>query len=394
MGRRANGEGTVTKRADGRWMARVAYSDPISGETRRATFYARSAAEVRAKLKEARDRLAADTPPTDATRTLGSWLSHWRATTLAASDRKPATRELYGNLCRVHLEGGELAALPLARLRPSDVEALLLALRARTKPGKPTADNPKPEPVRAVSDSTIRSVYTVLRLALDGAVRDGLLGRNPAALVKRPGVERREATHLDAAGVTGLLVAAEGSRYHGALTLIAGTGLRKGECLGLHWSDVDLDAATLTVRSTLARVGGQLVCSPPKTERSRRTVPLHPGLVALLKRHKVTQVEERLRAGDQWQGSGLVFTTELGGPVDPRNLLRVIEAAAKGSPGVGVHTLRHSAAVAWLEAGTHIKAVADLLGHSSIAITADVYGHTSDHSARAAIDSLGAALGL
>src|SRR6516165_34883 len=121
MGRRANGEGTVTKRADGRWMARVAYSDPISGETRRATFYARSAAEVRAKLKEARDRLAADTPPTDATRTLGSWLSHWRATTLAASDRKPATRELYGNLCRVHLEGGELAALPLARLRPSDV---------------------------------------------------------------------------------------------------------------------------------------------------------------------------------------------------------------------------------------------------------------------------------
>ena len=76
-----------------------------------------------------------------------------------------------------------------------------------------------------------------------------------------------------------------------------------------------------------------------------------------------------MRAGDQWTDSGLVFTTEFGGPVDPRNLLRVMESAAKtaGVDGVGIHTLRHSAAVGWLEAGVHIKAVADLLGHSSVA---------------------------
>lgn len=76
----------------------------------------------------------------------------------------------------------------------------------------------------------------------------------------------------------------------------------------------------------------------------------------------------------------------MGGPVDPRNLLRVVEVAAKaaGIDGVGVHTLRHSAAVGWLEAGVHIKAVADLLGHSSISVTGDVYGHTSDDTARAA----------
>jgi integrase len=82
--------------------------------------------------------------------------------------------------------------------------------------------------------------------------------------------------------------------------------------------------------------------------------------------------------------------------VDPRNLLRVLEGAAQtaGVPGVGVHTLRHSAAVAWLEAGVHIKAVADLLGHSSVAITGDVYGHTSDDTARAAVDHLAGWLGL
>jgi integrase len=91
-----------------------------------------------------------------------------------------------------------------------------------------------------------------------------------------------------------------------------------------------------------------------------------------------------------------VFTTEFGGPVDPRNVLRTIEIAAgkAGVEGVGVHTLRHSAAVAWLEAGVHIKAVADLLGHSSIAITGDIYGHTSDATTRAAIDELTKALGI
>ena len=91
-----------------------------------------------------------------------------------------------------------------------------------------------------------------------------------------------------------------------------------------------------------------------------------------------------------------MFTTELGGPVDPRNLLRMAEAAASsaGVEGVGVHTLRHSAAVGWLEAGVHIKAVADLPGHSSIAITGDVYGHTSDDTARAAVEGWSGVLGL
>jgi integrase len=95
------------------------------------------------------------------------------------------------------------------------------------------------------------------------------------------------------------------------------------------------------------------VFSEPKTDRSRRTVPLSPAVVAMLRKHRTEQKAERLRAGNQWQETGLVFTTELGRPVDPRNFLRVVEDAAKsaGVEGVGVHTLRHSAAVGWLEAG-------------------------------------------
>jgi integrase len=112
----------------------------------------------------------------------------------------------------------------LDKLKPSYVEALVLTMRAKTKP----APEEGGEPVRALSDSTIRQTYTVLRAGLDGAVRDGLLARNPAALVKRPGVERREARHLDADAVAAVLRAAEASRYHAALELIASTGLRKG----------------------------------------------------------------------------------------------------------------------------------------------------------------------
>jgi integrase len=172
------------------------------------------------------------------------------------------------------------------------------------------------------------------------------------------------ARHLDDADVTAVLRAAEASRYHPVLVLMAATGLRKGEALALRWDRVDLEAGTIKVAATIARINHKLVVSEPKTDRSRRTVPLPPAVVAMLRKHRTEQKAERLRAANQWTDSGLVFTTEFGAPVDPRNLLRVIESAAKtaGVAGVGVHTLRHSAAVGWLHharaAGAEIFATA------------------------------------
>ncbi len=162
------------------------------------------------------------------------------------------------------------------------------------------------------------------------------------------------------------------------------------------WEHINFKDGALKVAATLSRVGDRLLITEPKSPRSQRTVPLSPAIVALLKSQRAAQAAERLHAGNQWTDSGLVFTTEFGTPVDPRNVLRTIEQAAAraGIADVGVHTLRHSAAVAWLEAGVHIKAVADLLGHSSISITGDIYGHTSDATTRAAIDGLTNELGL
>lgn len=377
--RRANHEGNIRRRADGSWEARMTYVDPDTGQTRRASFYGPTAKVVREKMRAARERTAAGAPVRDATRTVAEWLAHWRATTLAVSDRKESTRELYTNLSRKHLEPAPFGAITLDRLRPTDIEALILTLKGR-----------------GLADSSVRSIYTVLRAALDGAVRDKLLARNPAAVVKRPGIERDEAKHVNEVDATALLHAAEGLRYRPVLVLIAATGLRRGEALALRWDHVNLDDKTLKVEATLGRVGGQLVSSAPKTKRSRRTVPISPAIVTLLKAQKAQQAADRLQAGNQWTDTGLVFTTELGTPVDPRNILRTVQTAASkaGIGRIGVHTLRHSAAVGWLESGVHIKAVADLLGHSSIAVTGDTYGHTSDQAARAAIEGRSGALGL
>jgi len=379
MSKRASGEGSVRQRPNGLWEARLSYIDATSGRRRSASFYAATTEEVRDKLDEARDRIKAEAPARDSSTRLADWIEHWSATALEASSRKESTKTLYRTLARKHLSPAPFGATRLDKLRKSHIDGLVVALRKR-----------------GLSDGSVRQVYTVLRAILDDAKLDRLVSDNAAAKTPRPRVAHKEARYLDGAQVAAVLNAADGLRYRPTLVLIAATGLRKGEALALRWSDINFAGASLRVAATLSRVGAELVITEPKTARSRRTVPLSPAIVALLITQRVTQAAERLHAGDQWTDMGLVFATEFGGPVDPRNLLRAVQiAAAKaGIDNVGVHTLRHSAAVAWLEAGVHIKAVADLLGHSSIAITGDIYGHTSDATTRAAIDGLTSTLGL
>jgi len=284
---------------------------------------------------------------------------------------------LYAGLARTHLVPPPFGATRLDRLRPSDVEALLLAKRRAGR-----------------AASTVRSVHQVLRVALDAAVRDGLLARNPAAAVSRPVDQRREAVFLSPAEAGTLLRALDGDRLRPLFLLLLGTGLRRGEALALRWPDVDLDGATVRVRGTLSRVGGALVVTEPKTA-ARRSVPLPGRVVEELRAHRRAQVEERLAAGTLWRDTGHVFATCWGTPVEPRNALRSLQRAAEraGLPGVGVHTLRHKAASTLLTAGAGMKTVQELLGHASFAITADVYGHVAPETRREAADRLAAALG-
>jgi integrase len=168
------------------------------------------------------------------------------------------------------------------------------------------------------------------------------------------------------------------------------TGLRRGEALGLHWSDVDLDAGLVRVRRTLARTFQGLRLDEPETDKSRRTVPLPRSAVETLETHRTRQLEERRTAAGAWQEHGLVFTTEIGTPLEPRNVLRRFEVLAgrAGLRGVTLHTLRHSAASFLLAAGTHTKVVQEHPDHSSYAITADIYLHVGPAQQREAADRL------
>ena len=156
------------------------------------------------------------------------------------------------------------------------------------------------------------------------------------------------------------------------------TGLRPGELLGLRWSDVDLDKASIAVQQSAGRMPGEGVSFRiPKTRRSRRAVALSRETVAVLRRHRTSQHEERLRAGAAYTDHGLVFQTAIGTPVDPSNLRRVWRSIVK-SVGIGhvrFHDLRHTHASLMLKQGTHLKVVSERLGHASIAVTADIYSH-------------------
>jgi integrase len=374
MTKRANGEGTTFRRGDG-WAGAVSYRDQ-NGAAKRRTVYGATQADVRAKLKDVRHRLDAGQPVKDAATTVEAWLTEWTAKGLAASDRKQATKDLYAMVVRAHLIPA-LGRHTLDRLRPSDVEALIVSRRAA-----------------GLSASTVRTIYSVLRSALDVAVRDGLVARNVAALVKRPSVERQDATFLTGEQAQQLLTALDGDRIEPLVRLMLATGLRRGEALGLHWRDVDFDAGVLRVRWTLSRTSRGLELGEPKTERSRRAVPLPRSAVETLRSHRTRQAADRLALGPAWVDTGLVFTSEVGTALEPRNVARRFDLLAGRAelPDVHLHTLRHTAASFLLAAGTHIKVVQEHLGHSSYGITADIYSHVTPTQAREAADRLDEAL--
>jgi integrase len=224
-------------------------------------------------------------------------------------------------------------------------------------------------------------------------VRDKAVAHNPAHAVRRPKVTVNEAAYMTPEQVRSLLTAPEASRYAPLLALLVNSGLRRGEALALHRSDIDLDAKLLRVRGTLARVDGELVVTETKTAKSRRVVPLSPAAEKVLRDVRTRQRAERLMAGSMWQPTPYVFTTELG--CDPRNALRALKTAAKhtGLPSSnGLHTLRHSAASVMLSAGVPLKVVSEVFGHASVAITGDIYGHVSPEVSRAALTRLSDAL--
>jgi integrase len=168
--------------------------------------------------------------------------------------------------------------------------------------------------------------------------------------------------------------------------------MRPGEYLALKWSDIDLDRGMATVQRTLVRAKEGWQFGEPKTSNARRTLPMPPTVTELLRQHRVSQLEQRLRVGDAWEDNGLVFNNEIGQPLERHNLLNrhfkpLLKAA--GLPGsLRLYDLRHSAATLLLTAGIHPKVASERLGHSSIVMTLDTYSHVQPDMQKEASDKM------
>jgi integrase len=242
---------------------------------------------------------------------------------------------------------------------------------------------------RRLAPKSIRNTHVVLRKALGDAERLGQMSRNSATAAKAPTVHRPEHRTWSSDDLRELLSACSDHRLSAAFVLLATTGMRRGEVLGLRWSDVDLDAAQLAVVQTLTTVGYAVVVSPRKTARSQRFVYLDAETVAVLRHHRHRQRHERIVAGPTWNvHHDLVFCDPVGEPFHPDHLTREFSRAAASAavPRIRLHDLRHTYATLALKAGMHPKVVSERLGHATVGITLDLYSHVTPPIARDAAE--------
>jgi integrase len=374
MARRGNGEGTITRRKDGRWEARY-YVPTVTG-TKRKTLYGRTQAEVRVKLTKALSDRIDGIVYDDENMTVGEYLDAWLKGSVYGSVRR-STYDRDTNLFSNHIKPG-LGGLKLKKLNSAHVQSFY---RDRLDAG--------------LSAATVHKMHDILRRGLAQAAKWHLVQRNVADTVKPPRPAPKEIRALSAAETRKLLEAADGDRLEALYVLAVHTGMRQGELLALRWQDVDMENTVVSVRRTLTRSGGRVAFGEPKTKKSRRSIRLTPQAVEALRSHLKRQLRDMEILGDRYRDQGLIFTTDTGAPINPSNLRQRSFASLlkrSGLPHMRFHDLRHTCATLLLSRGVHPKFVQELLGHATIAITLDTYSHVmpsmGDATARAMEDAL------
>jgi len=240
-----------------------------------------------------------------------------------------------------------------------------------------------------LSPKSVHHVHRTLHRALKDAVRWGFASRNVAALADAPVLSAGEHAVWTPEQLRHFLTTARGNRNFAYFLVLAGTGMRRGEGLGLKWTDLDLEQglATKVVRQ-LTVADSARVWSEPKTAKGRRPLTLDPLAVEALKRHRARQAQERLMAGSRWRDHDLVFPKLNGEAQHPEAVSKYFKrlCLAAGLPHIGLHGLRHTYATVALDRGVPTKVVSEQLGHSRTSITEDLYMHpTDDHRRESAL---------
>lgn len=381
MRKRANGEGSIRKRSNGTWEARVTVGvNPETGKLISKSVYGRTQKEVREKLNalQTGEQQAVNPPaagpgiaseaanePEQKEMTVGECLDTWLKEYLA--DVKQGTSIHYESVVRLHLKPA-LGDIPLSQLRTPMVQKFYNKLRAEQR-----------------SPKYIKNIHGVLHRALDMAVRVEYLERNPTSACILPKVVEKPVVPLDAPEQKKLFETLKGNPFETLFLTATFTGMRIGELIGLTWDCVDFENEVIHVEKQLVqtRKKGQKYRFGTLKNGKTRVIAPAPYIMQVLKKHKIAQAEQRLLMGDLWNPGefpNLVFTHKDGSHYSQPTIWKEFQniLAAAGLEHHRVHDLRHTFAVNSIMAGDDIKTLQENMGHYSAAFTLDRYGHVTE----------------
>lgn len=364
---RANGEGSIYKRADGRYEGAVMLPTQ-GGKRKRIRVYAATRQEAHQRLARLIDEARRGILPTDQVWKVSDFLDFW----LEHEKRRPLTRNRHEVVVRLYIKP-RIGHQRLDALTVRSVQGFLDELIADGK-----------------TIATAYQVRKVLSAALTYAMRQELLMRNVARLVELPRYKSREAEHWTPEETAQFLNAASTDPLYPVFVLLALYGLRRGEAIGIRWRDVDFEQGILRIRQQVQRIDGELRQVELKTDSSNRDEPLLDRAREVLWRQRDTQGRMREAAGTDWQGTGnddeLVFTTRTGRPLESHNLERSFKRICQqqGLRRITVHGLRHSNATTQKALDVHSRDIQAILGHGDVRTTG-IYEHVDLASKRNAL---------
>ena len=379
MGKRKNGEGTVRYReSDHRWEARVFVGYDSKGNPKTRNVTAKTKSECLDKLEKLKQEVGTVASCKICPEMkFGDWMNHWYQT-YCKLGLKPSTRVTYEHRIYDQIIP-KIGDVPLKSITASMLDRFYAELRYKGRLVKQDIYG------EGLSMATIRNIYFHCKAALDRAVKDRLILSNPADACTPIPKRSAEVEVLSPEEMQRLMIQAKEEGFFEMFMLDIGTGLRRGELLGLQWSDINFETGEVKITRQINMVGKVPTVSTLKTKSSNRTIILQKPMLDMLREYKE-------RVNSRWLFPSPVYDDK---PRDPtacrKKLSQILEHA--GCKHVKFHALRHTYATMSLAYGMDVKTLSATLGHASVSETLDIYSHTTDEMQKSAAAKIDKAFG-